>query len=80
MKKGNARGVEWKGRRMFSLFLNFMASNVKLFQLPLYLKTNAFSLKEIFAEVREYSPTETRRFNVCITNHADSVMCPFLLV
>lgn len=42
MKKGNTRSVEWKGKRMLSLFLNFMASNVKLSQLPLYTKRNAF--------------------------------------
>lgn len=28
MQKGNARSVEWKGERMFSPFLNCMASNV----------------------------------------------------
>lgn len=40
MKKGNAGSVEWKGKRMLSLFLNFMASNVKLSQLPTSLPEN----------------------------------------
>lgn len=80
MEKGNARSAEWKAKRMFSLFLNCMASNVKLSELPQYRQKNAFSLKEIFAEVKEDSPIKTRRFGVYIINHGYSIMCPFLLV
>lgn len=46
---------------------------------PCTRKEMHFSLKEIFAKVKEDSPTETRRFSVYSINHEDSIMCPFLL-
>jgi len=76
MKTGNSKSIDRKAKRMFALCLSCMLSKVKLSQLPLYKQTNAFSLKEIFAEVKEDSATEPRRFSVYITNHGDSIMCP----